>query len=89
MHLHDQIPIRILHVLEADIAQNTGIVDQDIDAAECFDRRLDDSVSVLDTVVVGNRLAARLLDLVNDNISSLVKHMSAFICPCQLAQNSI
>jgi hypothetical protein len=44
----DQIPVRLLHILEADIAQDTSVVDEDIDAAECVDSSLDDGLSVLD-----------------------------------------
>lgn len=71
MDRHNEIPIRILHILERDISQNTGIVEEDIDAAEALNGCLDDSVSVLNTVVVGYRFAASGFDLVYDNICGL------------------
>jgi hypothetical protein len=44
----DKIPIRLLHVLEADIAEDAGIVDEDIDPTEGVDGRLDDVLAILD-----------------------------------------
>lgn len=71
MDLHDQVPVLILDVLEADISQDTGIVDEDIDSAESTDGSLDDALAVLDRVVVGDGLSARGLDLVDDDVGSL------------------
>jgi hypothetical protein len=67
----NQIPILVLNVLEADIAENTSVVDEDIDAAEGLDSSIDDFLSVLDAVVVGNSLSAVLLDLIDNYIGSL------------------
>jgi hypothetical protein len=44
----DQIPVCLLHILEADISQNTSVVDEDIDATECVDSCLNDGFSILD-----------------------------------------
>jgi hypothetical protein len=71
VHLEDQVPVLVLHVLEADVAQDASVVDEHIDASESLDGRLDDLVTVLDAVVVGNRLAAGGLDLVDDDIGGL------------------
>lgn len=71
MDLHDQVPVLILHVLQADIAEDAGVVEQDVNSAKGLDGRVNDAVTVLDAVVVGNSLAARGLDLVDDNIGSL------------------
>jgi hypothetical protein len=67
----DQIPVRLLHILEADIAQDAGIVDEDIDAAEGVDGCLDDGFPVLDRVVVGDRFAACGADGVDDFVCRL------------------
>jgi hypothetical protein len=67
----DEIPVRLLHVLEADIAQNARIVDEDVDAPKRIDGRLDDGFSLLDRVVVGDRLAACGADLVDDLVCGL------------------
>ena len=48
MNLYDEIPILILHVLEADIAENTGVVDQNVDPAEVLDGGVDDGLAILD-----------------------------------------
>jgi hypothetical protein len=71
VHLEDEVPVLVLHVLEADIAQDASIVDEDIDAPKRLDGRLDDPVAILDAVVVGYCLAARGFDLVDDDICGL------------------
>lgn len=75
--LEDQVPILVLHILEADIAEDTGIVDEDIDAAERLDGSFDNLVAILDAVVVGHSLAARGLDLVYYDIGCLWKEGEA------------
>ena len=71
MHGNNQIPVLVLHVLEADVSQDTGVVDQHVDAAVVLDGRLDDLLAVRDAVVVGYCLAARGFDLVDDDIGRL------------------
>lgn len=68
---NNQIPVLVGYVLEADIAEDTSVVKQDVDAAEVLDGGLDDLVSVLDAVVVGNCLAACGLDLFDYDICCL------------------
>lgn len=67
----DKVPVLVGQVLEASVAQDTGIVEQDVDAAEGADGGLDDALAVLNAVVVGDGLAAGLLDLVDYNIGGL------------------
>jgi hypothetical protein len=67
----DQIPVCLLHVLEADIAQDTSVVDEDINATESVDSSLDNGFSVLDRIVVGDRLTASRADGVNDLVCGL------------------
>jgi hypothetical protein len=69
--LHDQVPILVLEVLEANVTQDTGVVDEDIDSAKCLDGSLNDGLAILDGIVVGDGLAASSLDLVDDDIGSL------------------
>ncbi len=71
MDLDSQIPILIFHVLEADIPQNAGIVDEHIDPSKRLDGSLDDVLPVLDAVVVCDRFAACGFDLINDYIGGL------------------
>lgn len=71
VHLVDEVPIFVLHVLEANITEDTGVVNENVDAAECLDGGFDDLVTVLDTVVIGNSLAASGLDFVDNDIGSL------------------
>lgn len=67
----DQIPVQILHVLEANISQNTGVVNEDVDSAEGLNRGVNNGNAILNAVVVGNSLSASSLNLVDDYISSL------------------
>ena len=57
------------HVVERLVAQDAGVVDDDVDLAERVDGGLDDGLAALgrgDGVVVGHGLAAGRLDLVDD-----------------------
>lgn len=73
MDLEDQVPILILDVLEADVSQNTGVVDEDVDATERLDGSVDNLVTVLYRVVVCDGLSACLLDLIDNDIGGLVR----------------
>ena len=72
----DQIPVRLFHVLEADISQDTGVVDENIDAAEGINGCLDNSLSVFYRVVVGDRLAASGADRLDDFICGLCTELA-------------
>jgi hypothetical protein len=71
MHLDDQIPIVISHVLEADITQDAGVINKDVDPAEGPDSRIDDTIAVLYAVVVRDGPPARGANLLNHDIGSL------------------
>jgi len=71
VNLEDQVPVLILHVLEADITQDTGIVDQDMYASEALDCSLDDGLAILNTVVVCNSLSSCALDLLYHSVGGL------------------
>ena len=66
VHLDDGVPVDRAHAVEDAVAQDAGVVDHAVDAAEVVDRRLDDALGALrvgDAVAVGHRRAAGLLDL--------------------------
>lgn len=71
MNSVDQIPIGIFHVLKANIPQDTSVIKQNINAAEGLNSGLDNRITVLDAVVVGDGLTASGPDLVDDNICGL------------------
>lgn len=71
MDCDDKIPVLVCYVLEADIAEDTGVVDEDVDAAVVLDGGLDDLVAILDAVVVAYCFAASGLDFVDDYICCL------------------
>ena len=60
------VPVHHAHAVEDAVAQDAGVVDHAVDAAEVVDRRLDDALGALrigDAVAVGDRRAAGLADL--------------------------
>eukprot|EP00754_Rhynchopus_humris_P036759 Rhum_TRINITY_DN18852_c0_g1::Rhum_TRINITY_DN18852_c0_g1_i1::g.168597::m.168597 len=67
VHRHDEVPVVVGHLLEAAVAQDAGVVDHDVNAAEVLDRCRHDLLAELDAVVVGRRLAANGADL-GDNL---------------------
>jgi hypothetical protein len=71
MHSHDQIPIGIFHIFETDVTKDTSIVDEDINSSESLDGSINDLVTELDAVVIGNSFTASFLDFIDDDISSL------------------
>ena len=71
MDLVDQVPVGLLHILEADIAENTSVVNKNVDAAKGIDGCLDNGLSVLDGVVVCNRFAAGAANLLDDLVCGL------------------
>ncbi len=75
MHGDNQIPVLIGHVLEADVTENAGIVEQYVNTAIVLDSGLDDFVAVLDTIVVGYRFAACGFDLVDYDICGLYRYL--------------
>lgn len=67
----DQVPVLVLHILETDIPQDSGVIKQHIDATEILDRSFNDTLAILNTVVVGDRLTTGGPDLIDDDIGSL------------------
>jgi len=72
VNIVDEVPVRLLHVLEADISQDAGIVDENINATKGINGRFDDSFSILDRIVVADGLAACGADLFDDLVCCLV-----------------
>jgi hypothetical protein len=76
----NQIPVIIRHVLEADITEDTRIIEEDIDPAVGFDGSFDDLLAVGDTIVVGYCFAACGFDFVDNDIGGLRGCPSALSC---------
>jgi|GEM_PF-3850608 len=68
MYPVDQVPIGILHLVEALVAQDAGVVHHHIDTTESFQRVLHDLLAVGDRVVVGHCRTAGLADLLDHQI---------------------
>jgi hypothetical protein len=71
MNVHNEVPVLILHVLEADISQDAGIVDQDVNTSEVLDSGLNDLLAIRYAIVVSYGLTTCSLDFIDDNIGSL------------------
>ncbi len=63
-----QVPVLGAHLVEAAVAEDARVVDQDVELAVRVERGLDDLVAVFDGVVVGDRLATGRLDLLDDRV---------------------
>ncbi len=71
MDVSNEVPVCICHVLEADIAEDTGVVDKDIDPTKDINGRLYDLLAVEDIVIVGDSLSPGRFDLIHHEVGSL------------------
>lgn len=71
MNSHDQVPVVIRHILEADIPQDPCIVDENVDAAIGMDCCFDDLLTLDNIVVVGDCLSTGRIDLGHDFVGKL------------------
>jgi len=67
----NQIPVSISNLFEGNVAQDAGIVNDDVDSTKGLDGSINDLVTVLNRVVVSNGLTASSDNLFDNNISSL------------------
>ena len=61
----DQVPVFLRHLVEGAVAEDAGVVDDDVDPLPGVERGLDDLRAVFDRVVVGDGLTAGGLDLLH------------------------
>lgn len=66
MHVEDGVPERVVHVGKSLVAEDTGVVDNDVNAAKVVNGSLDNRVTILGRGLDADSLAAGLLDLVYD-----------------------
>ncbi len=64
----DEVPVVRCDLLEGRVAQDAGVVDDDVDLAERVHGGLDDLGAILDRVVVGDGFTAGVLDLLDDGV---------------------
>ncbi len=75
VHAHDRVEVVLGHVEDHGVADDPGVVHQDVERAERLDRGVDHlpgRVEVGDVAVVGNRVAAPLLDELHDGVGILL-----------------
>jgi hypothetical protein len=65
-------PVLLRHLRETDVTEDTGVIDQDVDAAVCVDGGLDNLVALRHGVVISRGLASHGLDLGHDLIRRVV-----------------
>ena len=80
MNVHNEVPVLILHVLEADIPQDASIVDQNVNTSEVLDSSLNNLPAVRHTIVVGYGFTACSFNFIDDNIGSLCLGLAALAC---------
>ena len=68
MHLHDQIPVELAHLVEGYVAEDSSVVDDDVDGAERVHGSLDDLVTKFDGIIVSDGCATVLLDLSDNEV---------------------
>ena len=71
MYVVDDFPQVVGHVLERLVTQDPGVADADVEPAEAVDRSLDHALGmrlVGHRAVVGDRLPARIADLLHDAV---------------------
>ena len=72
MNLVDQVPVLIFHLLEGNISQNAGIIDENIYLSEVVNCSFDYFLSEFYWIVVSNCDSSLGLYLVDNLISSIV-----------------
>ncbi len=89
MHFDDQVEIGRLHFGEALVAQDPGVVDQDVHAAPGFLRACDQRQHLVefgDRAAIGDRLAAAFQDFL-DNLLRRVRRACAIAGPAQIVDH--
>ena len=66
VNLVDDIPLVVCHVGKGLVAEDTGVVDDNVDATPCVNSSLDDSLAVLNISLVANSLTTEFLNFLNN-----------------------
>ncbi|MNQ89124.1 hypothetical protein D3C85_1044220 [compost metagenome] len=89
MHVLDQVPLLLGHLVEGGIAQDAGVVDQDVDGAEGLQGGGDDLLALGHRVVVGDSLAAQGADLGDHGIGRGGRAAQAFGADAQVIDHDL
>ncbi len=89
VHLHDQVPVEVRHFAETHIAENAGVVDQHVHTAESLHRGINDFVSELDGVVIGDGLAAEFSDFFDDFVGVFCSGCVSFHVTAQIVDDHL
>ena len=82
MHRDDRVPRLLVHVEDHPVAQDAGVVDQDVGLAEGVERALEDALRALvigHALAVRDRVAAHLLDLGDDLLRGRAGRLAAAV----------
>ena len=89
---HDRIPFLFGHVGEHPIAQDAGVVDEDVEVAELGDRRVDEALGTLPArhvVGVGDRMASQRTDLGSDLLGGSLIAALAVVRPAEVVDDHL
>ena len=85
----DQVPVLLAHLGEGLVAQDAGVVDDDVDTAEGIQRGLHDGGPIGHRIVVRDGLAASGLDLVDDDVGRAVAGTVARAAAAQVVDHDL
>ena len=68
MDRQNLVPQAVIHIGECLVAQNSSVVDHDIDPAVCIDGGLDNCITVFDRRLVADGLATHFLNFLHDRV---------------------
>ena len=92
VHLVDELVIRHVHVVERLVAQDAGVVHQDVQPAPGVHRRVDDALGrggVGHRIVIGNGFAAGGLDLRHHLVGHRVLVAASVDCAARIVHHHL
>lgn len=68
VNVDDGVPQVVVHVVESLVTQDTCVVHEDINASECLNGRLDNTLAVFARGLVAHSLSTELSDLIDSRV---------------------
>ena len=90
VHVDDSVPFFLGHVDEHPVAQDAGVVDENVEIAERLDRTVDQTLRTLpvsDVIAVDDRLATERLDLFDDMLCRGQIRAGTVVGPTQIVDD--
>jgi hypothetical protein len=77
MDFHDEIPIKLRHLLEGNISKDTSVVNDDINSTKSINCSLYNLIAKFNRIVVCDSLSTGFLDLIDNKISGILSSSCA------------